>query len=417
MRAILAATMILSVVPVVAAQTGSVADRTTPKASRPPGPSRGNLHRFAQEAGSILVGKCVACHGPEKKKGGLDLTRRASALTGGESGAAIVPGQPGESLLIDKLAEGEMPPNGPLSKDQVAVVRAWIESGASYPIEPLAPHRAGADWWSLQPVRRVTPTGWKGRDAAWVRTPVDAFVLKGLWAAGLAPAPEAGRAALIRRVTFDLTGLPPTPDQVDAFVADPDPTAYEALVDRLLASPHYGERWGRHWLDVVRFGESEGYETNMPRFSAWPYRDYVIRAFNRDTPFPRFVLEQLAGDTLASGRDSADWLTATATAFLVGGTHDIVGNQTVEGMLQQRADDLDDMITATGTTFLGLTIQCARCHDHKFDPIRQADYYGLQAIFAGVNHAARDSRAGRRTTADRGDGDRRRAGSDRPATR
>ncbi len=183
--------------------------------------------------------------------------------------------------------------------------------------------------------------------------------------------------------------MPPTPDEVEAFVADPDSTAYEALVDRLLASPHYGERWGRHWLDVVRFGESEGYETNLPRFSAWPYRDYVIRAFNRDTPFPQFVLEQLAGDTLASGGRSADWLTATATGFLVGGTHDIVGNQTVEGMLQQRADDLDDMITATGTTFLGLTIQCARCHDHKFDPIRQADYYGLQAIFAGVNHAAR----------------------------
>ena len=149
------------------------------------------------------------------------------------------------------------------------------------------------------------------------------------------------------------------------------------LVDRLLGSPHYGERWGRHWLDVVRFGESEGYETNMPRPDAWPYRDYVIRAFNRDTPFPRFVLEQLAGDTLA-----ADWLTQAATGFLVGGTHDIVGIQNIEGMRQQRADDLDDMITATGTAFLGLTVNCARCHDHKFDPITQKDYYGLQAVFA-----------------------------------
>ncbi len=193
---------------------------------------------------------------------------------------------------------------------------------------------------------------------------------------------------LIRRLSFDLTGLPPSPEAVDQFVADPDPAAYSSLVDRLLASPHYGERWGRHWLDVVRFGESEGYETNLPRPSAWPFREYVIRAFNRDTPFPRFVLEQLAGDTLASPGHS-DWLTLAATGFLVGGAHDVVGNQTLEGMLQQRADDLDDMITATGTTFLGLTLQCARCHDHKFDPITQKDYYSLQAILAGVNHAER----------------------------
>ncbi len=192
---------------------------------------------------------------------------------------------------------------------------------------------------------------------------------------------------MIRRVTFDLTGLPPGPEAVEAFVAasGSDPMAYETLVDRLLASPQYGERWGRHWLDVVRFGESQGYETNLPRPGAWPYRDYVIRAFNRDTPFPSFVFDQLAGD-LSRG----DWLTQAATGFLVGGTHDIVGNQTVEGMLQQRADDLDDMITATGTTFLGLTIQCARCHDHKFDLIAQKDYYSLQAIFAGVNHAERE---------------------------
>ena len=196
---------------------------------------------------------------------------------------------------------------------------------------------------------------------------------------------------------------------------DPDPRAYEKLVDRLLASPHYGERWGRHWLDVVRFGESEGYETNMPRPNAWPYRDYVIRAFNRDTPFPRFVLEQLAGDALADAdrahrrRRPASWSA---------GTHDIVGNQTVEGMRQQRVDDLDDMITATGTAFLGLTVNCARCHDHKFDPITQRDYYGLQAVFAGVQHAvAVDPRArleGRRAEAARG---RRRAGPGRTSAR
>ncbi len=212
--------------------------------------------------------------------------------------------------------------------------------------------------------------------------------MAGLNARGLTLAPEADPATLIRRVTFDLTGLPPSPEAADAFVAEAAtfPYAYEKLVDRLLASPEYGERRGRHWLDVVRFGESQGYETNLPRPGAWPYRDYVIRAFNRDTPFPQFVVDQLAGDA----DNNADWLTQAATGFLVGGTHDIVGNQTLDGMLQQRADDLDDMITATGTTFLGVTIQCARCHDHKFDPIGQRDYYGLQAIFAGVNHAERE---------------------------
>ncbi|MGP0067579.1 MAG: DUF1553 domain-containing protein [Isosphaeraceae bacterium] len=385
MRPIVALTILFGVVPAVLAQTGSSSRLPTTSAPRP------DSARLARDAGAILVGNCVGCHGPEKKKGGLDLSRRTSAISGGENGPALVPGHAGESLLVDKVVDGEMPPNGPLSKDQVAAVRAWVESGAAYPTEPLATPRAGADWWSLQPVGRVAPPRTQGADAARVRTPIDAFVLAKLRAAGLVPAPEADRVTLIRRVSFDLTGLPPTPEQVEAFVHDNDPLAYEKLVDRLLDSPHYGERWGRHWLDVVRFGESEGYETNLPRPSAWPYRDYVIRAFNRDTPFPRFVLEQLAGDILnQSPASAADWLTLAATGFLVGGAHDIVGNQTVEGMLQQRADDLDDMITATGTAFLGLTIQCARCHDHKFDPIRQADYYGFQAIFAGVNHAARD---------------------------
>jgi mono/diheme cytochrome c family protein len=355
------------------AQTGPAASPTTATAN-------------ADQAAAILVNHCVSCHGPAQKKGGLDLSRRATALAGGKSGKAIVPGEPDQSLLVEKVTEGEMPPKGGLEREQIAALAAWVSSGAPYVREPLAPRRAGASWWSLQPVRAVVPPQVSGPDVAWVRTPVDAFIMAGLKANGLSPAPPARREALIRRLKFDLIGLPPTPEEVDAFVDDRDPRAYEALVDRLLASPHYGERWGRHWLDVVRIGESQGYETNLPRPAAWPYRDYVIRAFNRDTPFPRFVFEQLAGDT----ETASDWLTQVATGFLVGGTHDIVGNQTVEGMLQQRADDLDDMITATGTTFLGLTIQCARCHDHKFDPITQKDYYGLQAIFAGVGHAERE---------------------------
>jgi mono/diheme cytochrome c family protein len=349
--------------------------------------------KVAREVDAILVDRCVSCHGPEQKKGGLDLSRRATAIKGGKSGTAIVPGSPDESLLVDKVVDGEMPPKGSLAQEQVAAVRAWVAAGAPYSHEPLSSRRAGVDWWSLRPIRKVGPPEWHGRSVGtggglgWVKTPIDAFILAGLKAERLAPGPAADAATLIRRVTYDLTGLPPAHGAVDAFIAaaSNDPLAYERLVDRLLASPQYGERWGRHWLDVVRFGESQGYETNLPRPGAWPYRDYVIRAFNRDTPFPEFVREQLAGD---AGR--GDWLTQAATGFLVGGTHDIVGNQTVEGMLQQRADDLDDMITATGTTFLGLTIQCARCHDHKFDPIGQQDYYGFQAIFAGVNHSERE---------------------------
>ncbi len=262
--------------------------------------------------------------------------------------------------------------------------RSWIAAGAPYDGERFSTRRAGPDWWSLQPIGR--PKAPKVEDADWIRNPIDAFILAKLKAHGLSPAPQADRASLIRRVTFDLTGLPPTPEAVQAFEHDPAPDAYERLVDRLIESPRHGERWGRHWLDVARFGESHGYETNELRLSAWPYRDWVIRAFNNDLPFARFVAEQLAADTM----DDADWLAKCATGFLVGGAHDVVGNQTVEGQRQQRADDLDDMITAVGTAFLGLTIQCARCHDHKFDPIPQADYYGLKAALAGVQHGERE---------------------------
>ena len=340
---------------------------------------------FTGQVRKILSESCIRCHNPDQKKGGLDLSRRAPALLGGKSGAVIVAENAEESLLVEKVEAGEMPPKNRLTPPQVEAIRSWIAAGAPYQVEPVTPPRAGPDWWSLQPIRFPPVPAVAGPDSRWIRTPIDAFILAKLREKNLRPVPEADRATLIRRLSFDLVGLPPEPEAVAAFVNDPDPLAYEKLVDRLLASPHHGERWGRHWLDVVRFGESEGYETNMPRPNAWPYRDYVIDSFNRDTPFPRFVLEQLAGDTLAD----ASWLTRAATGFLVGGTHDIVGNQTVEGMRQQRVDDLDDMITATGTAFLGLTVHCGRCHDHKFDPITQRDYYALQAVFAGVNHASR----------------------------
>ncbi len=337
-------------------------------------------------AREILADRCLSCHSADAKKGGLDLSRRPSALAGGDSGPAVVPGKPAESLIIEKLTAGEMPPKGALAPEQVAAVRDWVARGAEYGPEPIAARRAGADWWSLRPIRRPDPPA--VGDRGWARSEIDLFILARLEASGLKPSPEATRREFIRRVTFDLIGLPPTPEEVSGFVNDPAEDAHAALVDHLLASPRYGERWARHWLDVVRFAESHGYETNSLRPNAWPYRDYVIRAFNDDVPFSRFVAEQIAGDALPDG----DFLARSATGFLVGGTHDTVGNQTEAGSKQQRVDDLDDIITATGTTFLGLTVHCARCHDHKFDPIAQKDYYGLQAVFAGVQHADRDLR-------------------------
>ncbi|HEV3118543.1 MAG TPA: DUF1549 domain-containing protein, partial [Gemmataceae bacterium] len=331
------------------------------------------LAAFRSDVQTVLTHKCLTCHSPDKKKGKLDLSRRSTALAGGKSGPALIPGKPDDSLLLQRLSAGEMPPENPLSTEQVGAFKKWIEAGALYENEPLvsASKRAGSDWWSLQPIKRPVPPSM--RRPEWARTPVDRFILAKLEAYGLEPAPEADRPTLIRRATFDLLGLPPTPEEIQAFLADPDPRAYERLIDRLLASPHYGERWARHWLDVVRFAESHGYEMNTLRPNAWPYRDYLIRAFNRDIPYPQFILEQLAGDTLPG----ADFLTQSATGFLVGGAHDMVGNATVDGMLQQRMDDLDDMITATGATFLGLTVNCCRCHDHKFDPLSQRDYYSM----------------------------------------
>jgi Protein of unknown function (DUF1553)/Protein of unknown function (DUF1549)/Planctomycete cytochrome C len=344
---------------------------------------------FAHEIAPLLVNKCLGCHAGTDPAGGLNFTSREAVLAGGDSGPALVAGRPDESPLLKRVRYGEMPPPdkaAPLAAEDIARLTHWIASGAPWPAERrLSPYdfttdkRAGLDWWSLQaPVRPDVPAT---ASIAGVRNPIDAFVRTRLATAGLESAPEADRATLLRRAKFDLLGLPPMPDELDAFLADTSADAYERLIDRLLASPQYGERWARHWLDVVRFGETDGYETNKPRANAWPYRDYVIRALNEDRPYPQFVLEQLAGDQ--AGEDAA-------TGFLVGGTHDVVGIQNIEGQLQQRANDLDDILSTTATAFLGLTVGCARCHDHKFDPIAQRDYYALQAIFAGVRHGERE---------------------------
>jgi len=339
----------------------------------------------------ILVRHCAGCHNASDPAGGLDLSAFDAARKGGESGEpALVAGDVAHSPLLQRIQAGEMPPAGkgtPVSQADQATLQAWIAAGAPWPAQRvLSPseftteQRAGRDWWSIQPPSEPSIPAVGGN---WVRNPIDAFVAAELAEHQLSPSPDADRATLIRRATLDLHGLPPTPEDIAAFVADPRPDAYEQYVDQLLSSPRYGERWARHWLDVVRFGESNGYETNTARPNAWPYRDWVIRAFNEDLSYPRFILYQLAGDQF--GQDAA-------TGFLVGGAHDGVASPDVELTRQQRQNDLDDMVSTTVTAFLGLTVGCAKCHDHKFDPITQHDYYALQANFAGVRHGERELR-------------------------
>ncbi len=265
-------------------------------------------------------------------------------------------------------------------------VAAAVLAGLLLParVEPAPDARAGDDWWSLQPLSTAEPPVPPGLPAGW-ESPIDRFIFAALAARGLSPSPPADRRTLIRRANYDVLGLPPTPEEVEAFVGDAGPDAFDRLVDRLLASPHHGERWGRFWLDVVRFGESNGYERNILYPNAWPYRDYVIASLNDDKPFDRFIREQIAADAIAAGQPDVE----VATAFLVCGPFDDVSNQDPAAAAQIRANDLDDMVRATSEAILGMTVGCARCHDHKFDPIPTADYYRTQAAFAGVWHGSR----------------------------
>ena len=351
---------------------------------------------FPREVRPIFEKNCFTCHGPEKQKSGYRLDAKENALTGGDgSGPNIIPGKSAESHLIHFVAgldaDMVMPSKGdPLTVEQIGVLRAWIDQGAVWPEEGTRVATKSEVWkthWSFQPIVRPAVPKAAGRG------PVDAFLVEKLAARGLAPSPEADRATLIRRLSFDLIGLPPTPEEIDQFLGDPAPDAYERLVERLLASPHHGERWGRHWLDVVRFAESDGYQRNNMRNKAWPYRDYVIEAFNTDKPYDRFIREQIAGD--ADGVDAA-------TGFLVGGAWDIlrlIDPPTFDH--QQRADELSDMVATTGSAFMGLTVGCARCHDHKFDPISQQDFYALTAVFQGVFHGERPMRPANREAIER----------------
>jgi mono/diheme cytochrome c family protein len=348
---------------------------------------------FERSVARVLIRNCIGCHNATNPKGKLDLTSRESLLKGGESGPAIVPGNTAKSYLIERVADGSMPPkkNGQrLPQAVVAGLKRWVIDGANWPkgrrlssFELTTPKRAGFDWWSFQPVKR--PAIPAVRDRQWLRNPIDAFVLNRLERARLSPASNADRLTLFRRLKFDLIGLPPTPREIDDFLADRSPAAYERAVDRFLASPHYGERWGRHWLDVVRFGESDGFEHDKLRPHAWPYRDYVIRSFNENKPYDRFVAEQLAGDVLQPVTPEG----IAATGFFVAGPWDEVQNVAASQIERRRAreEEMEELITAVSQSFLGVTVNCARCHDHKFDPVSQADYYRIKSVFAGVSHA------------------------------
>lgn len=335
---------------------------------------------FARDVRPILQKHCFSCHGPEKQKSGLRFDIRAEALRGGDSHAPnIIPGNAAQSPLVQFVQsrdeDTQMPPKGErLTSNETEMLTRWINEGALWP-EGLdtALVEDKRDHWAFKPLPAQTGS-------------LDSWVTSKLREKDLSLSPEADRRTLIRRLHLVLHGLPPTPEEVDAFAKNEDPKAYEKEVDRLLASPRYGERWARHWLDVIAFGETHGFEVNTPRPNAWPYRDYVIQAFNRDIPFPRFILEQLAGDT--AGADAATGFLVASAALLPGQ----IGKDE-ESKAKARQDELNDMVSTTGGAFLGLTLHCARCHDHKFDPVSQADYYGLQAIFAGVRHGERPLRS------------------------
>jgi hypothetical protein len=318
------------------------------------------------------------------------LETRAEALAGGDSGTVIEPSDAAASLLLDYISGEEplMPKiGGPLSANEVQLIEDWIDRGAPWPADQRLTAREG--WWSLRPLTRPAPPEVTGENEASVRNPIDAFIIARLQRDGLMLSKRTDRRTLIRRLYFDLIGLPPPPAEVDRFLADPNPRAYEALVDRLLVSEHYGERWARHWLDIVHYGDTMGFDKDKVRPSAWPYRDYVIRSFNEDKPYRRFIEEQLAGDVLYPG--STDGI--VALGFIAAGPFDWVGHiEVADGTMEKRRVrnlDRDDMVSTTMLTFTSTTAGCARCHDHKFDPIPQRDYYGLQAVFAAVDRAER----------------------------
>ncbi|MGH9718761.1 MAG: PSD1 and planctomycete cytochrome C domain-containing protein [Bryobacteraceae bacterium] len=351
---------------------------------------------FESRIRPVLAQKCYACHSAKGvAQGRLMLDSKDGLLKGGSRGTAIIPGDPEHSLLVRAISHTDpalsMPPSGRLSDDEIAAFREWIRNGAPDPRTGEAPApRPGVDFargrkhWSFQPIKN--PALPKVRLSTWPRSPIDRFVLASLERKGLRPAPAAGRRTLLRRVTFDLIGLPPAPQEIAGFVADRSPRAFEKVVDRLLASPHYGERWARHWLDLARYAETSGHEFDSEKPDAWRYRDYVIRAFNEDLPYDQLIREQIAGDLLPQPRLAAG---GTRVESPIGSGFFALHEErnAADDLAEVQSEKIDNQIDVLAKTFLGLTVACARCHDHKFDPIPTSDYYSL----AGVLHSTRQT--------------------------
>ncbi|MCK6500346.1 MAG: DUF1549 domain-containing protein, partial [Nitrospira sp.] len=391
----------------------ALATVAAPPPTSPPSQSPEALFHTAVEP--LLQSRCVSCHGPEKQKGNLRLDSREAALRGGDLGPSIVPGDPRKSLLLQAVLHAtpdlEMPPKEKLTPTDLAVLERWIVAGAPWPVpdasaEPTAPanhakERMGDAWsdarnpiarlfngqrldlWSLKPLRRPSLPAGVDPDSH----PIDRFVHDTLRRQGLPPSPSAERRTLARRLAFDLTGLPPTPESVEIFLSDTSADAYERYVDRLLASPQYGEHQARLWLDVIRYSDSNGFDWDEFRPQAWRFRDYVIRSFNTDKPFDELVREHLAGDELLEGppRSAEDQDRLIASGFLRLGPQDNSASLFNE-QGRARSEWLADLTETTGSAFLGLTLSCCRCHDHKFDPISQADHFRLRAFFQAVRY-------------------------------
>ena len=332
---------------------------------------------FDRDVKPLFAKHCLNCHGPDKQQAGLRLDVQGDAVRGGDSGAAFEAGQSGASLLIKYVAgldpDVVMPPDGDiLSKDEVGLLRAWIDQGAKWSPGSAGDAQRNATHWSFRPIQR--PQFPKTKSENWIRNPIDRFILAKLESRKIAPAPEADRRTLIRRLSLDLLGLPPTPAEIAAFLKDDRPDAYELLVDKLLASPHFGERWGRHWLDLARYADSDGYEKDSPRPFAWRYRNWVIEAINNDIPFDQFTIEQLAGDLLPN---------ATLEQKVATGFHRNTLTNKEGGVDPEefRVAAVVDRVNTTSTVWLGLTLGCAQCHSHKYDPILMHEYYGMFAFF------------------------------------
>lgn len=385
------------VVAIVAVATDPGTRSSQISAADPAKADAAKLEFFEKKVRPILVGHCHACHAAETKpSGGLRVDDRHGLITGGNSGAAIVPGKASASKLIARVTQKDLKKRMPLegqhlTDEQVAILSRWIDDGAVWPPVKL-PSSLGKpkakydelkrEHWAWQPLGN--PPVPKVGNAAWAKDDIDRFVLAKLDAVKLQPVRDADRLTLIRRLTFDLTGLPPTPSEMDGFLKDASPDAVAKLVDRLLGSPAFGEHWGRHWLDVARYGESTGPSRNIPYPHAWKYRDYVIDSLNADVPFDRFLQEQIAGDLLPATNDAESNRQKIATGFLALGVKDV--NQRFKERFIM--DNVDEQIDAVTRSILALTVSCARCHDHKFDPIPQTDYYALAGIFTSTDNAA-----------------------------